>query len=113
MSYQIFCSYLLSPCYPINDSVGKAGSREIEKERNGISPSLLDVVLIWDGCMLLLQIMSGCWNVVIDIVGGNVTIGKVGRKVFNLKKFMSCCKKYQMQVYSISHPLLSDYLKLI
>jgi hypothetical protein len=69
MSYQIFCSYVLNSCYPINDSEGKAGHRVIEKERNGIIPSLLDVVLIWDGCMLLLQVMSGCWNVVIDIVG--------------------------------------------
>ncbi len=64
-----FCSYVLNPCDPINDSEGKAGHRVIEKERNGIIPSLLDVVLIWDGGMLLLQIMSGCWNVVIDIVG--------------------------------------------
>ena len=40
------------------------------RERNGgVLLSLLFVVLIWDDFLFLIQIMSGCLNVVIDIVG--------------------------------------------
>ncbi len=40
----------------------------VREGNNVVLPSLLDIALIWDGCMSLLRIMSECWNVVIDIV---------------------------------------------
>ena len=65
----VFCCLTLNPYFPINCGEGKSGHRTGEKEMMEFHPSLLDVALIWDGCMLLLQTISGWWNVTIGMVG--------------------------------------------
>ena len=63
----VFCNLALNPCSPINRGEGKGGHRVGGKETMEFHPSLLGVALIWDGCMLLLQTMSGYWNVIIGM----------------------------------------------
>ena len=65
--------------------------------------SLLYIALVWDGCMLLIQIMSGCWYVIIDIVGWNVAAGMDGHKLFMGKNSLQAVgKKLEAGVFNLT-----------